>query len=91
MLKRLLLRATLAIAAFLVMVYAGDCAVYKLRGSPQGKVHINRLLTVPLKGDKQEIDDLGSGDAPCSVSLFGQDGLPACWKLRRNPTQETKI
>jgi hypothetical protein len=85
--KRWLLRLTVVLMAGFVAVYAGDWAVFKLRGSPSGKVRINRYLTIPLKGGKQEFDYLGSMDAPCSVSLFPQAGQPPCWQLRRNPDQ----
>jgi hypothetical protein len=50
-------------------------------------VTVNRYLTIPLKGNKQEFDYLGSIDAPCSVSLFPQAGQAACWQLRRHPNQ----
>ena len=70
-----------------VAVYGGDWAVFKLRGSPQSKVIVNRYVTIPLKGNKQEFDYLGSIDAPCSVSLFSQAGQDPCWQLRRNSNQ----
>ena len=66
--KRWLLRMTVVLVAGFVAVYAGDWAVFKLRGSPSGKVRVNRFLTIPLKGGKQEFDYLGSIDVPCSVS-----------------------
>ena len=70
-----------------VAVYAGDWAIFKLRGSPHSKVTINRYVTIPLKGNKQEFDYLGSVDVPCSVSLFSQAGQSPCWQLRRNTNQ----
>jgi hypothetical protein len=75
------------LASAFVVLYGGDWAVYKLRGSPRSKVTINRYLTIPLKGNKQEFDYLGSIDVPCSVSLFPQAGQDPCWQLRRNPNQ----
>jgi hypothetical protein len=75
------------LAAAFVVIYAGDWAVYKLRGSPRSKVTVNRYVTIPLKGDKQEFDYLGSIDVPCSVSLFSQAGQATCWQLRRNSNQ----
>ena len=78
------------IAAFVVL-YFGDMAVYKLRGSPQGSVHVNQTIIVPLKGNKQEYDYLGSSDVPCSVSIFSQNGEDACWLLRRNQNKATKM
>jgi hypothetical protein len=84
---RWLQRMLVVLAAVFVVIYGGDWAVYKLRGSPRSKVTINRYLTIPLKGNKQEFDYLGSIDAPCSVSLFSQAGQDPCWQLRRNPDQ----
>jgi hypothetical protein len=89
--KRWLARLTVVLMAGFLAVYAGDWAVFKLRGSPSGKVRVNRYLTIPLKGGKQEFDYLGSMDLPCSVSLFPQAGESPCWQLRRNPNQETKL
>ncbi len=74
-----------------VALYAGDWAVYKMRGSPQGSVNVSRTLVVPLKGNKQEYDYLGASDVPCAVSIFSQDGKSPCWQLRRNQNQNTKI
>jgi hypothetical protein len=89
--KRWILRVTLLLAAVFVTVYGGDWAVFKLRGSPQSKVTVNRYLAIPLKGNKQEFDYLGSLDVPCSVSLFPQAGLTPCWQLRRNRNQGTTV
>jgi len=78
-------------AALFMVVYFGDWTVYKLRGSPQGRVRVNQTIVVPLKGNKQEYDYLGSSDIPCSVSIFSQSGEDACWVLRRNQNQATKM
>jgi len=88
---RWLQRVVLVLAVGFVAVYGGDWAVFKLRRSPQSKVSINRYLTIPLKGNKQEFDYLGSTDQPCSVSLFSQAGMTPCWQLRRSPNQGTTI
>jgi hypothetical protein len=82
-----LLRVIVVLTVAFVAAYGGDWAVFKLRGSPTSKVTVNRYLTIPLKGNKQEFDYIGSIDAPCSVSLFPLAGLSACWQLRRNPNQ----
>lgn len=88
---RWLVRIALVLAAAFVVLYLGDWAVFKLRGSPQSKVSVNRFLIVPLKGNKQEIDYLGTEDAPCSESLFPQAGQSPCWRLRRNKDQNTTM
>jgi hypothetical protein len=84
-------RSVVALAAAFVVLYCGDWAVYKLRGSPQSSVSVNRTLSIPLKGNKTEVDYLGTSDEPCSVSLFSQGGTSACWQLRRNRNQNTAM
>jgi hypothetical protein len=84
-------RVVLLLIAGFVVVYMGDWAVFRLRGSPLSKVTVNRYLTVPLKGRKLEYDYLGTMDVPCSVSLFPQSGQTPCWQLRRNPSQTEKL
>jgi hypothetical protein len=79
------------LVAGLVIAYVGDWAIFRLRGWPRSTVTINHFLTVPLKGNKEEYDYLGSEDVPCSVSLFPQAGLSSCWLLRRNPNQRTTL
>ncbi len=78
------------VAAF-VAVYLGDWVIYKLRGSPQSKVKVNRYLTIPLKGNKTEFDYVGTSDVACSISLFPQSGESPCWQLRRNQNQNTTL
>lgn len=85
--KRWLLRGLIVLVVAFVAVYGGDWVIFKLRGSPHSKVTVNRYLTIPLKGNKQEFDYLGSIDVPCSVSLFSQAGQDPCWQLRRNSNQ----
>ncbi len=89
--KRWLQRVVVLLVAGFVATYGGDWAVYKLRGSPSSTVTVNRFLSVPLKGNKIEYDYLGTGDVPCSVSLFPQGGQSPCWHLRRNPNQNTSL
>jgi hypothetical protein len=84
---RWLQRGVLVLAVAFVIAYGGDWAVYKLRGSPASTVTVNRFVTIPLKGNKQEFDYLGSMEVACSVSLFPRGGRSTCWLLRRNPNQ----
>ena len=64
---------------------------YKLEGSPQSTVTVNRTLVVPLKNNKEEYDYVGTFDEQCSISLFPQGGLSPCWELRRNTNQNVKL
>lgn len=84
-------RIVLTLVVAFVGLYVGDWAVYKLRGSPQSRVRVSQTLVVPLKGNKQEYDYLGTADVPCSVSIFSQGGEDPCWQLRRNQNQNTKL
>jgi hypothetical protein len=85
--KRWAERIVVVLVAGFIVVYLGDWAVFKLRGSPHGTVTVNRYVTIPEKGNKQEFDYQGTLDVPCSVSLFSQAGQSPCWQLRRNQNQ----
>lgn len=80
-------RILFVLAVVFVVTYTGDWAIYKLRGSPQSSVAVNRFVTIPLKGNKSELDYLGTSDVTCSISLFPQAGQSPCWQLRRNTNQ----
>jgi hypothetical protein len=88
---RWLFRAAVFLAAGVLVTYLGDWIAFKLEGSPQSTVTVNRTLVVPLKNNQQEYDYLGTFDQPCSVSLFPQSGLTPCWQLRRNTNQNVKL
>ena len=82
-----LFRVFLTLAAAFVAAYAGDWATYHMRGSPQSAVAVSRYMSVPLKGQKEEFDFLGTALVPCSKSLFPQGDEDPCWFLRRNPNK----
>jgi len=84
-------RIVLTLIAAFAALYIGDWAAYRLRGSPQGSVRVSQTLVVPLKGNKQEYDYLGTSNIPCSMSIFSQDGESPCWQLRRNQNQNSKL
>jgi hypothetical protein len=86
-LGRWLVRTFLALAAATLLAYAADTVVYLLRGSPSGTVTVSRFMGVPLKGQKEEFDFLGTVQTPCAVALFPHNGQDPCWHLRRNPNQ----
>ena len=89
--KRWLQRIALVLVAAFVALYIGDWAVFRARGLPKSSVVVNRYLSVPLKGNKQEFDYLGSVEVPCSVSLFPQGALNPCWQVRRSASQNVKL
>ena len=84
---RWIFRVFVALAVAFVVTYAGDWAIYKLRGSPHSTVTVSQFLSVPLKGQKTEDDYLGSADVSCSISLFPQSGGDPCWYVRWHKDQ----
>ena len=84
-------RVVVALLVVLIVLYAGDWTVYKMRGSPQSAVTVHRTMVIPLKGNKQEYDDMGNFNVPCSQSLFPQSGADPCWQVRRNSNQNVQM
>jgi len=84
-------RIVLVLMAGCVFAYVADWAVYKLTGSPQGSVTVNQTISVPLKGNKTEVDYLGTSNVPCARSLFPHGGESPCWQLERHPNQNTTM
>ena len=69
-LGRWMFRVLLVLAAAFVAAYAGDWTVYHIRGSPHSSVKVSRYMSVPLKGEKEEFDFLGTAAVPCARALF---------------------
>lgn len=86
-LGRWFVRALLVVAAATLVAYAGDTLVYLLHGSPSSTVTVNRFMGIPLKGQKEEYDFLGSSPVPCAIALFPHNSQVPCWYLRRNSNQ----
>ena len=82
-----LLRGLIGFAAFSLVVFAVDWTVFELRGSPHSSVAVSRFMMIPLKGQKNEYDYLGTSNVSCAVALFPQGGQDPCWHLKRNPEQ----
>ena len=90
-LLRWIRRGIAAIALSFLVVYLGDLCAFQLRGRPTSVVEVQRYMVVPLKGNKQEYDTMGTLREQCSASLFPQGGMDACWLLRRNLVQYVKV
>jgi hypothetical protein len=82
----------IAIGALILfgVLYSGDWLIWRWRmahGTGNGTVEVRQFLATSLKGSKTEYDLLGIVQEPCSVSIFPQQGNPACWWLRRHSSQ----
>jgi hypothetical protein len=91
---RLARRAALHVLLALAAAYAVDWSVFQIRrarGGGMGSVDVDRYLTTPLKGSKNEYDYLGTAAQACSRSLFPQYAASAwnapCWWVMRHRTQ----
>jgi hypothetical protein len=76
--------------AFLVLLYAADWALLRIRlshGTAYRVVAVNQFLASPLKGNKVEYDWTGTVDQNCTRSIFPQAGAEPCWWLERHKTQ----
>lgn len=87
LLGRWLVRIFLFLAAATLVAYAADTLFYLSRGSPTSTVTVNRFMGVPLKGQKEEYDFLGSVEVPCARALFPHSSHDPCWLLRRHSNQ----
>jgi len=86
-LGRWVVRIFLALAAATVVTYAADTVTFFFRGSPTSMITVQKFMGIPLKGQKEEYDYLGSAQVSCAESLFPHGGHDPCWRLRRNPNQ----
>ena len=81
-LQRIILAAV--VAAFLL--YGGDWAVLKARGS-RGFDTVNITLGTPMKDGRVQIFTGANQTQTCVNSLFPHFGYNPCWYVRQNSTQ----
>ena len=84
-------RLVIGSIAMAALTYGTDYGVYIARGQPQDAVTVDRMLAVPLKGNKTEFDFQGSAPLACARALFPQGGEMPCWYLRRHKTQTNQL
>jgi hypothetical protein len=72
------------VAAFLL--YGGDYAILKVRGS-SGLDTVNIILGTPMKDGRVQIFTGANQAETCVRSLFPHFGYRPCWYVRQNATQ----
>ena len=83
-----------ALGFVLVLVYAGDYAVLRIRvarNAGYGSVRIRQYYAIQEKNSRTEYVFGSTQDQSCVNSLFGHQGLRPCWYLRRYPEQQIQI
>lgn len=83
MLKRIATAAVLGI----VILYAGDYGVMRLRHDPTGSVMVRRYYAIQEKANRVEYMFDKEENQTCVRSLFPHMGYVTCWYLSRNTEQ----
>lgn len=84
----LMQRILVLLVAIPAVVYLGDWAVVKARGTPTSTVVIKQYLAVPHKGNKLEYLPADSVNEECVESLFPHDGDQPCWYLKSHTRRQ---
>jgi phage baseplate assembly protein gpV len=85
---RVMGRVLLGLTIFVVVVYAIDWAVWKVRvarGGGMGSVQVSWLQVAELKGGREQFYPDGQGTVACSQSVFPQGGNSPCWYVVKHP------
>jgi len=92
--KRAVSRAVTGVLIAVAAVYAADWAFFELRlarGTAMGSVVVERYLKMPLKGNKEAFDYLGTAEENCARTLLPQYAAsawnPPCWWLAGHRTR----
>lgn len=88
--KRVIYAVIRGLAISLVLLYAADWAILRVRESHNtafSAVQVEQFLLTPLKGNKAEYDYLGVTAQTCARSIFPHASDPPCWWLERHKTQ----
>jgi hypothetical protein len=95
MLKRIAIFGLLGVASALLLVYAGDFAVFRYRVAANrnayGSVTVNHYTAVLQKNGKTTLTFDPPTPWTCVNSLFSHQGWLPCWYLSRHPDQRTDI
>jgi hypothetical protein len=78
-------------AVLLLVGFAGDSLVFRLRGSPTGLVTVHPYLAVPKKNARVEFMFQEPREQDCAKALFPHAGQTPCWYLRRHTEQRTNL
>jgi hypothetical protein len=88
--KRIAARGLLILMTTVVVLYAADWIVLRIRMVRQtafSTVTVHQFLATPLKNHTDEYDYVGAVAQPCVRSIFPHASDSPCWWLRRHATQ----
>jgi hypothetical protein len=84
-------RLVIAVGIALLVFYAADSLILRLRTNQTSTVTVRPYLAVPEKGSKIEFMFQEPRPQACVNALFPHLGLTPCWYLRRNTEQRTNL
>jgi hypothetical protein len=90
-LATILLRLLIAVAVLLLVSFAADALVFRLRGSPAASVMVHPYLAVPKKNAGLEFMFQEPREQACVSAVFPHAGQVPCWYLRRHTEQRTNL
>lgn len=88
--KRIAAQSLLILMAAVVLLYAADSAVLRIRMARQtafSTVTVHQFLATPMKNHTDEYDYVGAVSQTCVRSIFPHVSDSPCWWLRRHATQ----
>lgn len=95
LMKRCMIRAVIALLAAVVLLYAADFVVLKVRiatgRNPYGTVTVRSYYSIAKKNNKVEYDYIGTEDETCTHSLFPQGGHNPCWYASSHTERKIEI
>ncbi len=86
--KKILGYTAAALAVGLLVMYAVDWGVWRVRvarGGGMGTVQVTWFQVAELKGSKEQFYPDGEDPVNCSQSVFPQGGSKPCWYLVNHP------
>jgi hypothetical protein len=87
----ILLRASVALAIMLALVFLADYCALRLRKDQFSSVTVRPYLAVPRKDGRLEFMFQQAQEQSCVNSLFPHFGEEPCWYLRRHTEQRTNL
>ena len=75
----------------LILLYAGDYAVLRVRGQTLGSVDVQIMWAIKQKDNRVDYELGDSETRPCVHSLFPQMGYAPCWYLSRHKNQTITV
>jgi hypothetical protein len=87
-------RLAVGLLSLLVLVWAADYALFRLRlaqGQAYASVQVNHFLEVPLKNGHRQYDYVSSDQESCVRALFPHGAMLPCWYLRRHPDRREDV